>query len=422
MTALTDIRKEAASPGVQVFGRNWSKRLLLRLLSRLQYGRLTIVDGDEQYVFGNEEALAATITVHDREAYRHALFGGSIGGGESYVRGSWSVDDLTTLIRIMVLNMDIVDRMEGGFAWLLRPFHMLRHVLRQNSRQKARENILAHYDLGNELYEAFLDPTMMYSAAIYPEPDSSLETGSVNKLDRICRKLDLGPADHVIEIGTGWGGFAIHAASKYGCRVTTTTISEAQYTEAAKRIEQAGLGERITLLNKDYRDLRGQYSKLVSIEMIEAVGHKYLPAFMEKCGSLLRPDGMLLLQAITVADQKYENYVRTVDFIQRHIFPGGCLPSNNRMLELISAKTDMVVRSIDDFGFDYARTLRDWRIRFLESFESLRQYGFDERFKRLWEFYLCYCEGGFLERSISVVHLTATRPMNRMRRNLTQGS
>jgi cyclopropane-fatty-acyl-phospholipid synthase len=254
---------------------------------------------------------------------------------------------------------------------------------------------------------------MMYSSAMYPKKTSSLEEASLHKLETICKKLDLQPSDKVIEIGSGWCGFAIYAAAKYGCHVTTVTISEAQYQEGKKRIEEAGLSDRITLLKQDYRDLTGSYDKLVSIEMIEAVGHRYHPQFFSKCNELLKDNGIMLIQAITMKDQGYEQYIKTVDFIQRHIFPGGCLPSNNRMLQLVSSETDMVVRQLDDFGFDYARTLREWRNRFNQSFSGLRNKGYDDTFKRLWNFYLCYCEGGFLERAISVVHLVATRPNNR---------
>ena len=394
---------------------SWSRYLLLKMMTKIQHGRIILQEGHSKWIFGTESELSAHVTVHDRSFYRKVLFGGSIGGGEAYVDGLWKVDDLTALVRIMVLNMSFLERMEQGFAWLLRPLDLVRHALNANSKTKSKRNILAHYDLGNDMYASFLDPTMMYSSAIYPSAKSSLEEASLNKLATICQKLDLQPTDHVIEIGTGWGGFAIYAARNYGCRVTTTTISDAQYEEAVKRVKEAGLIDKITLLRSDYRDLTGTYDKLVSIEMIEAVGHRFLPAFFAKCGELLKPDGKMLLQAITITDQKYKQYARTVDFIQRYIFPGGCLPSNTRMLQLISEKTDMVVRHIDDFGFDYARTLQDWRTRFNESFPSLRAKGYDETFKRLWEYYLCYCEGGFLERAISVVHVVASRPGNRQR-------
>jgi len=392
---------------------SWSRSFLVKMMTQLQYGQIILHEGHETWTFGDDSELQVHVTVNDKSFYRKVLFGGSIGGGEAYVDGLWKVDDLTTLVRIFVLNMPLLDRMERGLAWLLRPLDLFRHLLNANSKTKSKRNILAHYDLGNDMYESFLDPTMMYSSAIYPRAESSLEEASVYKLATICKKIDLQPTDHVLEIGTGWGGFAIYAARNYGCQVTTTTISDAQYQEAHRRVAQAGLLDKITLLRSDYRDLSGSYDKLVSIEMIEAVGHHFLPVFFEKCGELLKPDGKMLLQAITITDQKYKQYAGTVDFIQRYIFPGGCLPSNTRMLQLIAEKTDMVVRHIDDFGFDYARTIKDWRIRFNESFASLRNKGYDETFKRLWEYYLCYCEGGFLERSISVVHVVATRPRNR---------
>lgn len=392
---------------------NWSRSFLIKMLTKLQYGQLILQEGKKSWSFGKDSSPRARVTVRDRRAYSKVLFGGSIGAGEAYIDKLWDVDDLTALVRIMVLNMSILDRMERGFAWLLRPFDLFRHLMNSNDKNQAKRNILAHYDLGNDMYEAFLDPTMMYSSAIYPTPESSLEEASIHKLDTICRKLELQPTDSVIEIGTGWGGFAIHAARNFGCHVTTTTISDAQYEEARRRIAHAGLEDRITLLHNDYRELSGEYDKLVSIEMIEAVGHRFLPDFFTKCGELLRPHGKMLLQAITITDQRYRQYARTVDFIQRYIFPGGCIPSNTRMLQLISEKTDMVVRHLDDFGFDYARTLQDWRKRFHDGYETLRDKGYDETFKRLWEFYLCYCEGGFLERSISVVHIVATRPGGR---------
>jgi cyclopropane-fatty-acyl-phospholipid synthase len=251
---------------------------------------------------------------------------------------------------------------------------------------------------------------MMYSSAIYPHPSSDLEQASVHKLDLICRRLDLQPEDHVIEIGSGWGGFAIHAAANYGCRVTTTTISQAQYQEAEARIQAAGLKEKITLVKKDYRELTGSYDKLVSIEMIEAVGHHYLPGYFETCGRLLKETGRMLIQAITINDQSYSRYVRSVDFIQRHVFPGGSLVSNQIMLDLIAKNTNLVVRGLHDFGGDYARTIAAWQEKFNHAWESLEAMGYDDRFRRLWNFYLAYCRGGFMERTISVVHLVADKP------------
>jgi cyclopropane-fatty-acyl-phospholipid synthase len=413
MNNITTASRCETSARKKALPASWSRLLIVKMMANLQYGQIILHEGQQKWIFGKDSELRAHVTVNDRSFYRKVLFGGSIGGGEAYVDGLWKVDDLTALVRIMVLNMSLLDRMERGLAWLLRPLDLIRHAFNANSKKKSKRNILAHYDLGNDMYAAFLDPTMMYSSAIYPRTESTLEEASAYKLATICRKLGLQASDRVIEIGTGWGGFAIYAARHYGCHVTTTTISDAQFEEAAKRVEEAGLSDKITLLRSDYRELTGEYDKLVSIEMIEAVGHRFLPAFFEKCGRLLKPGGKMLLQAITITDQKYKQYAGTVDFIQRYIFPGGCLPSNTRMLQLISEKTDMVVRHLDDFGYDYARTLKDWRLRFNESFASLRTKGYDETFKRLWEYYLCYCEGGFLERSISVVHVVASRPGNR---------
>ena len=392
---------------------SWLTSLLYNMLEKLEYGQLTIQEKGKIRTFGNDNSLRAHVTINDSRAYRKIVFGGSIGAGEAYIDKLWDVDNLTALVRIMVLNMSLLDRMERGLAWLNRPVDIIKHLLNSNNKKGAKRNILAHYDLGNDMYSAFLDPTMMYSSAIYPSKESNLVDAQRNKLDVICKKLGLKPTDTVVEIGSGWGGFAIHAAQNYGCHVTTTTISDAQYAEARRRIKILGLTDKITLVQKDYRELTGKFDKLVSIEMIEAVGHKYIPEFFKRCERLLKPDGKMLIQAITIADQKYAQYARSVDFIQRYIFPGGCVPSNARMLQVISENTDMVVRQIDDFGFDYARTIKDWRNRFNSSYEYLLKKGYDETFKRLWEFYLCYCEGGFLERSISVVHQVATRPRNR---------
>lgn len=392
----------------------WAKRIILKLLGGINHGRIIIEDGLERHVVGDHEGLCARITVRHPGVYKKILLGGSLGAGETYVDNLWEVDDLTALIRIMARNITKVDKMEQGFALLLRPVQLLAHLYRRNNRKQARENIISHYDLGNAMYASFLDPTMMYSAAMYPDDSSSLEEAALHKLETVCRKLNLKPSDRVIEIGSGWGGFALYAAKHYGCHVTTTTISDAQYHEVKKRIAEQGLEKLVTLLNKDYRELSGKYDKLVSIEMIEAVGHEFMPAYFKKCEELLKENGAMLLQAITIVDQKYKQYVNSVDFIQRHIFPGGCLPSIQRMQSVLTNRTDLVVRQLEDFGFDYAKTLKDWRQRFLIALPMLLDKGFDERFRRLWEYYLSYCEGGFRERTISVVQLVASRPENRM--------
>ncbi len=388
-----------------------SRKLMTKLLEGLKFGRLGLIDNGQELTFGEAESdISATITVNSGAFYRKVLLGGSIGAADSYIDGDWDTDNLTQVIRIIARNQQVLGQLEKRFALLTIPLQRLRHLLRRNSRTGSKKNILAHYDLGNAMYRTFLDPTMMYSAAIYPAAQSSLEDASVYKLDRICQKLKLSERDHVMEIGTGWGGFAIHAAGNYGCKVTTTTISDAQYDEARRRIMTAGLADRITLLKQDYRELGGQYDKLVSIEMIEAVGYNYLPDFFRKCSELLKEDGMMLLQAITLSDQHYKQYLKGVDFIQSHIFPGGCILSNQTLFEQLARNTDMVVRNLEDIGLHYARTLNDWRARFQANTEVISRLGYDERFRRLWEFYFCYCEGGFRERTISTVQLTATKP------------
>jgi cyclopropane-fatty-acyl-phospholipid synthase len=408
MTSYTDVRDKESSGSQAGPMENWARRGLFRLLSSLHHGRIRVIDEKGVESFGNGQ-LRATITVSDYRAYTRMIFGGSIGAAEAYTAGMWRCDDLTSLVRIIVRNMGVLNSLESKFGLLILPFRKIQELLRSNSRSGSKNNILAHYDLGNRMYKSFLDPTMMYSSAIYPDPASSLETASVHKLEVICNKLNLTPGDRILEIGTGWGGFAIHAASRYGCHVTTTTISDAQYEEAQQRIRDAGLEDKITLLKQDYRDLDGLYDKLVSIEMIEAVGYNYLPDFFIKCERLLKPGGTMLLQAITMEDQSYTAYLRDYDFIRKHIFPGGCLVANSHMLDLLTRHTTMVVRNLEDFGRDYARTLRDWRSRFLASFEDLRVLGYDDTFRRLWEYYFSYCEGGFEEQLISVVHITATK-------------
>ena len=399
------------SPDASLSSR-WAKSMFIKLVERIKYGRIAVCEGKERMVFGDDGSEPVTITVLSPEFYSRVIYGGSIGAGEAFVDKLWQTDDLTRLVQIMARNMTLLEKIEQKFSWLLQPLRIIKHRLNDNSRSGSRKNILSHYDLGNEMYQSFLDPTMMYSSAIYPDETSSLEEASLHKLKTICEKLALGPADHVIEIGSGWCGFALYAAQNYGCRVTTVTISDAQYDEGMRRIKETGLEERVTLLKKDYRDVEGRFDKLVSIEMIEAVGHRYHPQFFTTCSNLLKDNGLMLLQAITIRDQAYKKYINSVDFIQRHIFPGGCLISNERIVQLLSKRTDMVMRNLEDIGFDYARTLEDWRHRFNNSFSHLKRFGYDDSFKRLWNFYLCYCEGGFRERAISVVQLVAAKSGN----------
>ncbi|MGE8361235.1 class I SAM-dependent methyltransferase [Pseudomonas sp.] len=392
-------------------GANLLRRGVLRQLSGLRHGRLVIVEGGERLEFGDAHAsLYAEIVVHDDAVWGLVAANGSIGSGEAYIHGYWSSPDLTAVVRVFVSNLEVLDAMEGGLARVSRPFLQGLHWLNRNTRKGSRRNIAAHYDLGNDLFEQFLDPTMMYSAAMFTGPDDTLEQGQVNKLERICQKLALSPDDHLLEIGTGWGSMAIHAATHYGCRVTTTTLSREQYAYTERRVRELGLQDRITLLLKDYRDLTGHYDKLVSIEMIEAVGHRYLPTYFECCARLLKDNGLMLLQAITIRDQRYEQAKNSVDFIQRYIFPGGALPSVQKMLEVINARTDMNLHHMEDFGLHYARTLRFWHDNLRQARHTLEQLGYDEYFFRLWEFYLCYCEGGFIERTIGTAQLLLTKP------------
>ena len=390
------------------------KRAVLRQLHQLQHGQLVLIVDGERLCFGQPgAALHGEIEVHNAALWSMVAANGSIGAGEAYIHDYWSSPDLTAVIRIFVANLDVLDGMERGLARLRRPLVKTLHWLNRNTRQGSRRNISAHYDLGNALFEQLLDPTMMYSAAMFRSADDSLEQAQLYKLERICQKLDLKPDDHLLEIGTGWGSMALYAATHYGCKVTTTTLSHEQFAYTQRRIEEQGLQDRITLLLQDYRDLTGAYDKLVSIEMVEAVGHRFLPAYFKQCAHLLKDDGLMLLQAITIRDQRHEQASRSVDFIQRYIFPGGALPSVSSMLETISRDTDMNLHHMEDFGLHYARTLRLWHDNLRRTRHSLEALGYDQAFFRLWGFYLCYCEGGFLERSIGTAQLLLAKPAAR---------
>ncbi|NWB98925.1 class I SAM-dependent methyltransferase [Pseudomonas gingeri] len=390
------------------------RRGVLRQLSQLRHGQLLVVEDGERQVFGQPDASRqGEIHIHDPAVWGMVAGNGSIGAGEAFIHGYWSSPDLTAVVRVFVSNLDVLDAMESGLARLGRPFIQGLHWLNRNTRKGSRKNIEAHYDLGNELFEQFLDPTMMYSAAQFLRADDSLEQAQLNKLERICQKLALQPGDHLLEIGTGWGSMAIYAAQHYGCKVTTTTLSREQFAYTRQRIDSLGLQEQVTLLLEDYRDLTGQYDKLVSIEMIEAVGHQFLPSYFKQCAHLLKSNGLMLLQAITIREQRYEQAKNQVDFIQRYIFPGGALPSVQKMLEVVSRETDMNLLHMEDFGLHYARTLRLWHENFRRAHGRLGELGYDDYFLRLWEFYLCYCEGGFLERTIGTAQLLLARPTAR---------
>jgi len=390
-----------------------AKRIVLSKLECMNKGLLQIIDDSHIFQFGDPASsdLKATITVRDPSFYSSLAFGGSVGVGEAYVRGDWDCYDLTTLVRLFLINRDVVDDVDQGASSISAIMNKVFHWFNKNTRTGSRRNISAHYDIGNDLFELMLDNTMMYSSAVYPDSESSLEDASINKMQKLCQKLELSAQDHLLEIGTGWGGLAIYAASHYGCRVTTTTISKQQYDYAQQLILQKGLQDKITLLLEDYRDLQGQYDKLVSIEMIEAVGLEHLDVYFEKCSSLLKPDGLMCLQTITIQDQRYDQAKNEVDFIQKYIFPGGSLPSITAITQSLTEVTDMSIYNIEDIGRHYARTLHDWRERFFKNENKVCQLGYDESFIRLWEYYLCYCEGGFMERSISTVQAVISKPL-----------
>jgi cyclopropane-fatty-acyl-phospholipid synthase len=390
---------------------------LVKQLQRLQHGEVVILEGGRTLRFGRVSehcALSAQIDILSPQFWADAAFGGSVGAAESFVQANWRCEQLTTLVRIMVLNRDVMDDMEGGLAFLSAPLRTVLHWLNRNSKEGSRRNISAHYDLGNELFRLFLDDTMAYSCGIFERFDSSMHEASIAKFDAACRKLQLSSHDHLLEIGTGWGGLAIHAARHYGCKVTTTTISRAQYELARERIAAAGLTDRVELLLCDYRDLTGRYDKLVSIEMVEAVGHQFLETYLAKCSALLKPHGAMLLQAITIQDQIYAAALRSVDFIQRYIFPGSFIPSITALTRATTRATDMKLARLDDIGPHYATTLRLWREAFFANIDKVRALGYSEDFIRLWDYYLCYCEGGFLERQLGDVQMLLTKPGCRM--------
>jgi len=389
---------------------------MLARLEGLEEGELVLIQGDERHPFGQATdvfPVRATLTVRSPRFWSALALGGSLGAAESYIAGEWACDDLADLVRIMVRNRRLLEATEGGLARLAVPLARLYHWLRRNTRAGSRANIAAHYDLGNDFYALFLDETMTYSCAVFERPNMSLAEAQTAKYDRLCRKLALSPKDHLLEIGTGWGGFALHAAHVYGCQVTTTTISREQAAYARRRLEAAGLGDRVEVLEADYRDLAGRYDKLVSIEMIEAVGHQYLNAFLRTCAGLLHPHGLMALQAITIADQLYDRHVRTVDFIKRYVFPGSCLLSVTAMCAAATRASDLRAVHLEDITPHYARTLRTWRKRFLARADEVRAMGFPGAFLRLWEYYLAYCEGAFAERYIGDVQMVFAKPLDR---------
>jgi cyclopropane-fatty-acyl-phospholipid synthase len=395
---------------------NWldkrCRSIVHSVFEKLSYGQLEIVEGSTHLLFPkstSEPGMKGKIHIHHASVYKDFVKGGSIGVAEAFIDGKWSSPDLTSVIRIFAKAQQQTDALDQKKSWLNKIKNSLFHWQNRNSQSGSKRNILAHYDLGNELYTRFLDPEMMYSSAIYPTKEATLAQAQLHKLETICQKLELTSSDHLLEIGTGWGGLAIYAAQHYGCKVTTTTISDAQFDYANERVNQLGLADKITLLKKDYRELTGTYDKVVSVEMIEAVGLEFLPSFFQQCNDRLKTGGKLLIQSITIADQRFESYKSNVDFIQRYIFPGGFLPSITVLSQHITQHSSMTIESLSDIGLDYAKTLADWRTAFLNKWTELTEFGYDEEFKRLWLYYLAYCEGAFLERATSTVHLVARK-------------
>lgn len=390
-----------------------ARKMVFAFLSSIKRGRLTVTEGAETYEFGDSSTssdLLAHVVVEAPDAYSQIAFNGTTGAGEAYIKNSWHTPDLLKVVRLFVANMQTLDEFDSGKSLLTRLLTSGGHWLRKNTMRGSKENIVAHYDLSNEFFALFLDASMMYSAAIFPQRNSTLEQAAEYKLRHVCRRLQLQESDHLLEIGTGWGGMAIYAAQHYGCKVTTTTISEAQFAHARQRVASLGLQDKITVLQEDYRNLTGCYDKLVSIEMIEAVGHEFYADYFRQCSRLLKADGLLLIQSITIADQRYHKARKDVDFIKKYIFPGGCLPSVGVIAQHAAFDSDMQIVGVEDITEHYARTLNIWRQRFHQRIDEVKRQGFDAAFIRMWEYYLAYCEGGFVERAIGTSQFLMAKP------------
>lgn len=400
---------DSARPALR---RSWYRPLVLKQLKRLRRGALRVDEEGQRWTFGdwNRSSPCGELHVRDPRFYRMAVLGGDVGAAEAYLRGYWESPDLAAAMSVFAANLSVLQQVQGPSRRLLRPWAKATRWLRRNSVAGSRRNIAAHYDLSNDFFALWLDRSMTYSSGIFADEQNTLEDASFEKYDRICRSLKLTPADHLLEIGTGWGGFAEHAATHYGCRVTTTTISQQQYDYATQRLAHAACRERVRVLHEDYRALDGVYDKIISIEMIEAVGARYLEGFFRKCCQLLKPGGTMMLQSIVMPEARYVSYCQSNDFIKAYIFPGGHLPSIGALSRAMGKGGDLLVDQLQAFGSDYARTLAEWRKNFWQQIEPIRQLGFDERFVRLWNYYLAYCEAAFAQQQIDVVQLKLHRP------------
>jgi cyclopropane-fatty-acyl-phospholipid synthase len=406
----TQVHPGTASP----VGASW-RGLVLPRIAGLTEGLLTLRENGSGTTFGHAAAdgLAAEVEVKDPAFWRRVATGGTLGSAESYAAGEWDTPDLTSVVRLVARNVSAMDGLEQGLARLRRPVDAVWHALRRNTRTGSRRNIAEHYDLGDDFFALMLDPTLTYSCGIFERPEATLEEASIAKIDRLCRMLRLGADDHLLEIGTGWGAFAIHAASRYGCRVTTTTISANQLARARQRVADAGLSDRVTVLHADYRDLTGRFDKIVSVEMLEAVGAAFYETFFARCGSLLEDDGLMALQVITIADARYEQHVRGVDFIKRYVFPGSNIPSITALLQAATRASDLTLRQLEDIGPHYATTLAAWRANLAANADVVGKLT-EERFRRIWHFYLCYCEAGFAERYLGDAQMLFAKPRARI--------
>ena len=386
--------------------------MIVSWLENLHGGLIRYSDSQSEKEFGVVETsdLQAEWSVTDPRFFSHLAIGGSLGIAESYLKGHWRTDNLTDLLRILYRNLSAVPARSGRLAGMSGFLKRLAFRINANTRRGSRRHIAAHYDLSNDFFELFLDPTLMYSAGWFESENTSLHEASIAKLDRICRKLDLRPSDNVLEIGSGWGGFSLHAVKNFGCRLTTTTISDAQFRKARERISEAGMSESVTVLGTDYRDLNGEFDKIASIEMVEAVGERYLDTYFRQCARLLKPGGRFVIQAIVMPEDRYDTYRRSVDFIQQYIFPGGFLPSVSAMQNSVGGTSNLRLQSVEDLSEHYARTLQEWRRQFFDRIAEVRALGFDDRFIRMWEYYLCYCEAAFREQAVGVVQIVWDKP------------